>query len=189
LAINRLASYQAPPGKGVGITQSTLLFGAEWGGIPDSGNEPFCAESLGASLLGEHVHLVLRGRKLDESLDLLRLSVLEKRVSSLEKCCDRFEELHRNGPCSAIIPIDSLLPAPLVVVKTIHAFVHAEDDSFVSSFVDANINASGDSFLEAAENLKESIASAFEFFESKQGQLGEELQRQFSVLREFIVRR
>lgn len=90
---------------------------------------------------------------------------------------------------SRIIPIDSFAPKPLISLKTIHAVVAFDDGAYVASFLDANINSSGDSELVAVEMLKEMIASAFVLFEEEEDKLGVEPRRQLAVLREFIKSR
>jgi hypothetical protein len=87
---------------------------------------------------------------------------------------------------SVVIPIQSLEPAPVDVVAPILAVVQEEDGAFVASFVDANMNASGETQLDAMEMLKDVIASSFQLFLSKEQVLGEESKRQLAVLRHFV---
>ena len=56
----------------------------------------------------------------------------------------------------------------------------------MASFVDANMNASGETQLDAIEMLKDVIASSFRLFLSKPAVLGEEPKRQLAVLRHFV---
>ena len=103
---------------------------------------------------------------------------LERRIESLERAA-----LSMRG---SIYPIDSLIPGRVVVTKTIHAQVTFEEECYIARFVDANVNASGDSEIDAIEMLKDAIASTFLAFVDNEHRLGEEPERQLAVLREFI---
>jgi hypothetical protein len=87
---------------------------------------------------------------------------------------------------SVIVPIQDLEPSPVEVIQPILAVVQEDDGAFVASFVDANMNASGESQLTAVEMLKDVIASSFRLFLSKEAVLGEEPKRQLAVLRHFL---
>lgn len=103
---------------------------------------------------------------------------LERRIESLERAA-----LSMRG---SIYPIDSLIPGSMVVTKTIHAQVTFEEECYIARFVDANVNASGDSEIDAIEMLKDAIASTFLAFVENEHRLGVEPERQLAVLREFI---
>lgn len=90
------------------------------------------------------------------------------------------------GPRSVIVPIQSLEPWPYEVIRPIQAVVQEEDGAFMASFFDANINASGESQLDALEMLKSMLASSFRLLTAKESILGDEPRRQLAVLREFI---
>lgn len=118
-----------------------------------------------------------RKRRSSPELAVMQLCVkdLQRRLSALEAT------IH-----SQIVPIQSLSPHPLDVRKHLNAVVSYEDGAYVASFIDANINGSGDTLLDAVEMLKEMIASTYLFFEANEASLGSEPQRQLNVLREFI---
>jgi hypothetical protein len=84
------------------------------------------------------------------------------------------------------VPIQSLEPCPYDIIRPIQAVVQEEDGVFVASFFDANINASGESQLDAVEMLKEMLASTFRLLLAKESALGKGPQRQLAVLRQFI---
>ena len=84
------------------------------------------------------------------------------------------------------VPIQSLEPWPLDVIRPIYVVLQEDDGAFVASFIDANINASGESQLEAVEMLKDMLASSFRLFLAKEAILGKEPRRQLAVLRQFI---
>jgi hypothetical protein len=92
-------------------------------------------------------------------------------------------------PAELLIRIETFereLRGSLELYRPISAVVQQEDETFVASFLDANINASGESQLDAVEELKEAIVARFLLFSSKEAVLGEEPRRQLAVLRQFI---
>ena len=105
----------------------------------------------------------------------LPISEVLQRVEALEQ---------RLNQRPVIVPIQDLGPAQ--VKQPIFAVVQEEDSVFVASFVDANMNASGETQLDAVEMLKDVIASSFRLFLDKEAVLGEEPQRQLAVLRRFV---
>jgi hypothetical protein len=114
-----------------------------------------------------------------------RMDTLERAVLLLGLRC---EELERHQPTT--VPIQSLAPEPYEVVRRIDALVRRSGDSFVASFADANIGASGDTFEEALENLKDMLVVSCEMLYSLSDErLGPEPQHQKAVLREFIRQR
>lgn len=123
---------------------------------------------------------VEHGHEVDfwDAVGVWRRNELERRIDTLE-----YAALSMRG---AIYPIDSLIPGRVIVEKTIHAQVIYEDGCHVATFVDANINASGESELDAIEMLKDAIASTFLAFSEREHILGDEPARQLAVLREFV---
>jgi predicted RNase H-like HicB family nuclease len=105
------------------------------------------------------------------------LTAVQGRLQALE------EQLRQR---SIIVPIQNLEPSPVEVTQAILAVVREEDGVFIASFVDANINASGETQLDAVEMLKDVIASCFQLFVNKESVLGEEPKRQLAVLRHFL---
>ncbi|MEX0679355.1 MAG: hypothetical protein WD063_19925 [Pirellulales bacterium] len=86
----------------------------------------------------------------------------------------------------SVIVIASLTPAPLEVLKPIPVTVLPDDGAFVASFFDANVNASGDTALDAFEAIKDVIGSRYRLLVKHEKELGVEPKRQLAVLREFI---
>ena len=86
---------------------------------------------------------------------LLQITEVLQRVEALEQ---------RINQRSVIVPIQDLEPSPVDVKQPIFAVVQEEDGVYVASFVDANMNASGESQLDAVEMLKDVIASSFSTF-------------------------
>lgn len=89
---------------------------------------------------------------------------------------------------SVIIPIQTLTPRSVTLASPILAVVQPEDGVFVASFVDANLNASGDTQQEAVEMLKDVITQTYRILAKNEAALGSEPARQLTVLREFIAR-
>jgi hypothetical protein len=90
---------------------------------------------------------------------------------------------------SNTVPIESFGSRSLEVIQTILPVVQEEDEVFIASFVEANINASGENQLDAVEMLKDMIASSFRLLVRKEPVLGEEPRRQLGVLRRFVRER
>ncbi|MFN2476452.1 MAG: hypothetical protein ABR526_08955 [Chthoniobacterales bacterium] len=121
-----------------------------------------------------------------EHLDTrLRLSLIEKVVLELRHVIA--ELLERRV---IQISIDSLGVEDLVLRRPITVVVESANDCFTATFFDANINASGDSEVEAVENLKEIIVSVFHrFVELGDARLGSGPRKQFAELRSVIAGR
>src|ERR1043165_771229 len=99
-------------------------------------------------------------------------------------------EIPRGFAFPIVVPIDTLTPEPIDIVKPFHAVVQAVDGEYVATFFDANINASGDTQQEAIFNLKDMIVTLFNRVERKPSkQLGAALRRQKSVLCAMLKRR
>ena len=163
---NRIAEYLDP---------EVMLV---WGKEPRDEFEPFeCYPIIDPMLPLEPVES-RHGKDLWDAVADLRRWELERRIEALEHAA-----LSMRG---VIYPIDSLIPGQVLVEKTIHAQVIYEDGCHIASFVDANINASGESELDAIEMLKDAIASTFLAFSEKEHLLGHEPTRQLAVLREFV---
>lgn len=92
----------------------------------------------------------------------------------------------KRTPPSIVVLIQSLDDPSIEVARDISVVVQYEDEAYVASFFDANINASGESQLEAVEELKLTITSLFHLYTSKESILGDEPKRQLAVLREFV---
>lgn len=117
------------------------------------------------------------GRTLSEAVALLQVNNVLERLEVVE------EKIRQR---SIIIPVQNLEPSPVEVTEPILVVVHEEDGVFIASFVDANMNASGESQLDAVEMLKDVIASSFQLFVEKEAILGLEPKRQLAVLRRFL---
>ncbi len=111
-----------------------------------------------------------------------RLDDLEREVEELKA---QTSQMRQSRPI--IVPIQSLEPAPLAIIKPILAVVQQEDETFIASFFDANINASGETQLDAVEMLRDMIASTFRLLTKKETILGEGPQKQLAVLRQFVT--
>jgi hypothetical protein len=89
-----------------------------------------------------------------------------------------------------VVPISTLAPEPLEIVGPIHALVQENDGSFVASFPEANLGASGETKAEAIDGLKDRIVTTFERLEGKpDSKLGPGPLHQKQVLTSLIRRR
>jgi hypothetical protein len=125
-------------------------------------------------------------RNVEDALTILKVRQLERRLVEVERSSSEIKNVVFNG--GVILPIGSLAPSDLVVVKTMYFHVREEGGVFLSSFVDANINASGESEMDAVDMLKKRIVKLFKYFSTNESRLGTEPARQLAVLREFVRR-
>jgi len=89
--------------------------------------------------------------------------------------------------CPAVVPIDTLAPEPLEVIRPFHVTVEPYENEYRASFFDANLSAFGETRNEAIWNLKDIISATFEMFvDVSEAKLGPGPARQFRVLQEFI---
>ena len=106
-----------------------------------------------------------------------RLEKLEEEVRALTEHCKRLKDWQ-----SIIVPITTFDPEPFELFKEILVVVQPDDDSFVATFFDANINASGNTQVDAVANLKDMMVSLFDVLE-KEPKLGKTPAHQLAVLR------
>ena len=83
------------------------------------------------------------------------------------------------------LEIHSFAPEPYRVKKPIPVVVRAHEGEFLASFLDANVNASGETAHEAFEAVKALLLDMLDHL-SRQPKLGPKLATRLSVLREFI---
>jgi hypothetical protein len=116
--------------------------------------------------------------------DLPDLKALSDQVSLLTEHCKKL----RDGQ-SIIVPITTLEPEPYELVKEIMAVVQPDgDDSFVATYFDGNINASGNTQVDAIANLKDMMIALYETLE-KEPKLGRGPARQLAILRGLMRRK
>lgn len=118
-----------------------------------------------------------RKKTISEAKTKLQVAGLKTEVARMKK------ELRRKP---YITTIASLAPHPFQVLQPIYVVIRKDDEAYVASFADANVNASGETEQEAYEILKDSLVSAFCVLSDNESDLGLEPQRQLAVLREFI---
>ena len=118
---------------------------------------------------------------------LLRLEDLESRLNTLTRSFQSFaEQAQLPAKKCVVVPIQHL-PNGYHLRRPIQVFVEPEDEGFVASFVDANVNISGDTLHEAVENLKLLILDLYvELREVPASSLGPGPARQLEVLSFFI---
>ncbi len=117
-------------------------------------------------------------------LERMKLTAVPDQLADLR---DRVQILERQTKQrSIIVPIQDLGPTPVEVTNPILVVAYEEDGVFIASFIDANMNASGETQLDAIEMLKDVIASSFRLFLDKEAILGTEPRRQLAVLKRFL---
>ena len=111
--------------------------------------------------------------------DALRLQKLEEEVQDLKR--------RLTDAAGARLVVATLAPAPYEVIQEIPVWVRPEDDSYVASFVDGNVNASGETVNDAVDNLKDVMTALLESLGSlSKRRLGKGPARQLAALRAFI---
>jgi predicted RNase H-like HicB family nuclease len=114
--------------------------------------------------------------------DAVRMESIERDLLTLK---GQVSQLQRG--CPTVVPIDTLAPEPLEVIRPFHVTVEPYEDEYRASFFDANLTAFGETRNEAIWNLKDIIAATFEMLvDVGETKLGPGPTRQFRVLREFI---
>jgi len=128
-------------------------------------------------LLSEVINKVIPEWKED-----FRLNVLNKELSALKERCTYIER-----HSSILVPIESFAPEPYKILKPFHVVVRFQDEQYIASFFDANINTSGDTQEEAVSNIKDIIIGTYELLDSlNEEELGPEPKKRITILREFI---
>jgi hypothetical protein len=94
--------------------------------------------------------------------------------------------MKRCADASTIVPIQSLEPYPLQVIRPILVVVQPDDDAFLASWFDANANGSGDTELEAIDMLKHVIARNYYLYSREEERLSDDLRRRLAVMRDFL---
>jgi hypothetical protein len=88
------------------------------------------------------------------------------------------------------LQISTLDPEPLDLVSPISVVIEESDGSFIATFLEASLAASGDTEAEAIEGLKDRIITTFERLKSKHdNQLGPVPLRQKQILTSLIQSR
>lgn len=117
-----------------------------------------------------------------KATDSFRISILEKLVGELRARVSALEERR-----TVLVPVETFAPEPFSIVRPIQVVVEQFDDAFVATYFDANVNASGDTEVEAVENLKEVMLLTFDSLENEKS-LGAALARKVAVLKSIIKR-
>jgi predicted RNase H-like HicB family nuclease len=106
----------------------------------------------------------------------LRLDRLEQAVRALSERID-----------PVTLQITTFAPEPYEVLRPIPVLIRSMEEEFVASFVEANVNASGETRQEAFESLKALVLDVFDSLRSHPAEkLGPEPARRLAVLRDFI---
>jgi len=123
------------------------------------------------------------------ALRQLTTTIKASEVSRMDRLEQRITELEdRPGPI--IVPINTFAPEPYApTADAIHAVVTPVEDGYVASVHDVNVGASGDTVLEATENLKELLVFTLEdLSEEPPERLGKRAALQLHALRAIIKR-
>ena len=115
-----------------------------------------------------------------ETADSRRIRNLEQRVAALK-------EAHKDSAaCERWI--HTFAPEPISLRKPVPILVRPHEGEFLASFLDANINTSGETEAEAFSSIKTLILDVWEKLHKLEttSQLGPKLAEKLAVLRELI---
>ncbi len=116
-----------------------------------------------------------------------RRATLERLAARLRRTEAKLEKIVR---APIVVPISTLAPEPFEIVGPIHAVIQENDGSFIASFPEANLGASGETKAEALDGLKDRIVTTFERLDQKpDAKLGPGPLHQKHVLNSLIRRR
>jgi predicted RNase H-like HicB family nuclease len=114
-----------------------------------------------------------------------RLALLEDSVKDLKDRLAVIEDTAILG--SFTLHVETFAPELYKVKRPVPISLQRRADGYIASFVEANVNSSGDTQQEALANVKELILDAFDSLSSlPPTKLGPGPARQLAVLREFI---
>jgi predicted RNase H-like HicB family nuclease len=114
-----------------------------------------------------------------------RLALLEDSVKDLKDRLAAIEDAAILGTFT--LHVETFAPEPYKVKRPIPLSLQRRTDGYIASFVEANVNSSGDTQQEALANVKELILDAFDSLSSlPPSKLGPGPARQLAVQREFI---
>ncbi len=140
---------------------------------------------------GEKLHAERVGEATQESTSIspqgaIEILKLKLQIANLSRSQEVLREAVHSP--SIIAPITDLGEFGLTLLQEIPAVIQLDaEDSYVATFFDANINASGETQVEAFSNLRHMIASSFRLFIRKQDCLGDGPQAQLDALRRYIA--
>ena len=113
---------------------------------------------------------------------LERMDALEGEIRDLR---ERMDEMAPQ-PFTVFI---TMIPKPLKLRRDIPVLIQPNGDDFVATLVDAGISATGDTDVEAIDNLKDIITQKFSLFEAMpESKLGKIPRNQLAVLRSLIAK-
>jgi hypothetical protein len=119
-----------------------------------------------------------------------RVDGLEAKMSETVSRLEQAEAVLAARHPAISVPITTLAPEPFELIAPIVAVVQESEGSYIASFLDANLGASGETKAEALDGLKDRIVTTFERFERKpDDRLGPGPLRQKHVLTSLIRRR
>jgi len=115
-----------------------------------------------------------------------RILNLENEVSGMKEEIGELRTLLSND-LFCVIPINTFAPEHYLLNKEISVLIRNLDGEYIASFVDANINVSGDTITEAFQDLKNIILDIYDdLSKTPHDKMGSEIKQQWKVLSSFI---
>lgn len=105
------------------------------------------------------------------------------------RVAERVESMQSDTPAPFTTFVNSLGDEELEVRRPIPLTIRRDDDSYIASFVEANISSGGDTLPDAVESAQSLIASFFTDVEKlPDAKLGPKLRHQRQVLMDYVCR-
>jgi predicted RNase H-like HicB family nuclease len=120
----------------------------------------------------------------------IRLQALESRVDTLETQILNLRSQLADLESSCEITLNTLAPEPYDLLSEVKIVVESAGEEFIASYMDANINAAGDSKEEALSNLKSLLIDVYEIlYDEEDSRLGPGPLRQKRILATVMKKR
>ena len=111
-----------------------------------------------------------------------QVTMVQREIAALKSRC-----MHLENHVSMSCLISTFAPEPYKVLNPIPVVIVKESESYVASFIDANMSMSGDTEFDAFSNLRDYILDAYESLsELPVDDLGPMPFRQLAIIKEYL---
>lgn len=115
-----------------------------------------------------------------------RLNEIFERLGAIEASLERL--MARTGEPAVSVEMTTFAPEAYIALKPIPVLIERVDESYVATFLEANIAASGATRILAVENLKAMILDEYEMLvESPELPLARKLRQRLTILLDFVA--
>ncbi len=113
---------------------------------------------------------------------------IEGKIEALQEAILQLQQQIQSS-WNITVTITTLAPEPYQLKRDIPVLVQQDEDSYIATFVDANINASGDTLSQAVDNLKDMMVALLRRFSQEKNKLGKWPTKQLAILQDFIQKK